>query len=65
MAHNPLITGGGSQETRIHKLGGGTKKELSAVQISQITDEADQVYDQIWQLFVNYQMATFEAKAPS
>jgi hypothetical protein len=53
VAHNPLVTSGNQPEPRIHKLGGGKRKELSASDVLQIAEDADEVYDEILDLCIS------------
>lgn len=49
IAHNPLVTTGKPPESFVSQL--STRERLSAEEIALIAEKADEVYDQIWQLY--------------
>jgi hypothetical protein len=51
IAHNSLVTTGEPPETFIMRLHPSTSEKLTAEDIALIAERADEVYDQIWQLY--------------
>jgi hypothetical protein len=51
IAHNSLVTTGEPPEKFIMRLHSSKREMLSAEEIAQIADRADEVYDQIWQFY--------------
>jgi len=60
IAHNSLVTTGAPPEKFIMRLHPSKREVLTVEEITLIADKADQVYDELWQLFFEEMELHFE-----